>query len=176
MSLREQHLREYLESLDVPLGLWGTGKAKTIQHLGKELRKRECTINGIVREIHTVIVDLCYEGFHLIEICQVFEDGRIRKRNCLPGEKLRIGERPVLGFRRCLREELGMYIGRGYRGVHQTNADIKLEISDSYPGLLTRNVRVWFRYEIPKELYNPDGYVEWQKDKSTYFDWIPCTS
>lgn len=173
MSLREQYLREYLGSLGVPLEQWGTGSAKTVGHLVKELRHRECRLNGVVREAHTVIVDLRYGDCQLREVCQVFHDGRIRDGRGLPGEKLHIGERPLLGFRRCLRQELGILIGRGYAGVHELGGDVKIGMSSSYPGILTRNVHVYFTYEMPKKFFKKHGYVEWQPDKSTYFDWFP---
>ena len=44
--------------------------------------------------------------------------------------------------------------------------------SNSYPGLHTIYRENSFTCVLTDDQYNEDGYVENQKDKSTYFKWI----
>lgn len=177
MKNTEKDLRLYFELLGLSLEDWGKGDTKTVRHLVRELNKRECRINGVFREVHTVVLDVVHDDEKLREVCQVFTDGRIRERTFRWGSvgeklKLQMGERPIRGLWRALKEELGLRRDPQIV-ITSVGADILLAPSVSYPGLFTKNVQVRFKVSIPKHLYRPDGYFENQRDKTTYFEWVP---
>ncbi len=178
MSYTKEDLKLYFELLDLPVEDWGTGEAKTLEHLLKELEKGECRINGVLRETHSVILDVYCGKEKLHEDRQVFVDGRVRKR-ILPwgsvGEKLMVGEMPIRGLWRGLWEELK--VGYDYNIRIKFVGEMHLlKRSASYPGFVTKTLQYRYIVKLPKHLYRPEGYVEVQEDKTTYFVWIPARS
>lgn len=175
MNYTQRTLREYLSDLGVPVELWGEGETKTLRHLVQELKAGECLLNGIVRRTHTVVLDVRYKDLRLREAFQVFvPDLRVRVRSLPYGavsEKLKIGECADRGLWRALKEELKIKAKCGIKVDSLPSQELQ-NPSSSYPGLVTFNLMTRFRVVLPEERYKPDGYVEWQPDKSTYFDWI----
>jgi hypothetical protein len=168
-------LKSYLISYGIPVDEWGKGYAKTIWHLEKEIESEECSLvedNGtLVREIEFVMCEIFYKGLKLKEEKQIFKDRRERTRvkESSMSEKMKIGEDPLNSLIRGIEEELGVDVRED-----QLISDgiIKREdVSGSFPGLTTRYLGHKYSCTFDESQYNPEGYVEHQKDKSTYFIW-----
>jgi hypothetical protein len=109
--------------------------------------------------------------FKLIEEKQVFNDGRtrIRDKESSISEKMMIGEDPLESLIRGVEEELGIILGKSQ--IEELGDIQKTEASQSFPGLTTKYNGHNFTCFLNPDQYNPNGYVEVQKDKSTYFIW-----
>lgn len=177
-------LRSFLTDHAIPLERWGTGEAKTLAHLERELAEGETELsvveNRIIRTNYGVGVIVFYaEGtsrWRLREDRQVFNDGRSRTRTMASsiGEKLRPGENPIAAVARAFAEELGITdrsIVITDRGI-----DHKGPIpSQSFPGLWTKAICYMFESTLPEHLYRPAGYIEHQTDKTNYYVWEKVT-
>ena len=173
------NLIQLLNSYQIPISEWGKGYAKTIDHLQKEIDNKECNLvdeDGVlIREIEIVMCEIIYneEGktYKLIEEKQIFVDGRTRTRDkeSSMSEKMKIGEDPLQSLIRGIEEELGITIDetqiQKQKNVYEDGT------SNSFPGLMTRYKGHNFYCELTKEQFNPDGYIETQSDKKTYFKW-----
>lgn len=169
-------LREY----KVPIDYWGTGKAKTVEHLLDELNNDECTIidegGYLVRYIEFVGVMIYYidkEGnTHVLkEDKQEFKDGRTRKRSMVASvtEKMKFGEDPLMSAIRGVKEELGIKLSNDQLTKMR---DLSYDGgSQSYPGLKTKYKGHQFTCFLTDAQFKPNGYIEVQKDKSTFFVW-----
>ena len=171
-------LARYLARFGVETSDWGRGDTKTVDHLLEEMRNgdSELIVDGtdLTRRVRHVWVDVFAtvqdERRHLVERRQVFNDGRVRER-VLPtsiGEKCKVGENPAEAARRGIVEELAIA------------APIKLIVGmdrqnpigpPSYPTLRTVYDTYWFVAELDISDFKPEGYVEIQPDKRTYFEW-----
>jgi hypothetical protein len=171
-------LRNRLEQAGITTVEWGKGEAKTLAHLVKELREGECSLveeNGSL--IRTVIVggsDVFHETpeglFRLKEEKQVFRDGRERRRDLgsAVSEKMKPDEVPVEAMVRGLCEELGI---NGAVSMHYNGESGRTVESPSYPGLTSRYINHKFTTFLSADQFRPEGYIEVQDDKSTYFIW-----
>lgn len=173
------NLKEILHKYNIPIDLWGTGQSKTINNLLDELENNECSLeesdNKITRYIEFVGVKIYYtkgdEKFILKEDRQEFNDGRNRRRN-MPNsvsEKMIFGEDPVVASIRGVKEELGIKIDENQLIKH-SNLNYNGG-SLSYPGLETKYKGHKFICNLIDTQYNPNGYIEIQKDKKTFFIW-----
>ncbi len=167
----------------IPFEQWGTGSAKTLDHLLREIAEGETLLEVnesgmLVRKVRITYVDIyCIapdgKRLKLVEEKQIFKDGRERRR-ILDGsiaEKLKATEAPNHDMvQRAISEELGIEVDVPVqtRGSRET-----MEDSPSYPGLAMQASNYHFDIELPGEHYKPEGYIEHQKDKDTYFVWIP---
>jgi len=70
--------------------------------------------------------------------------------------------------RRALREELGV---QNSNIIENLGIQSETQTSPSYPGLTTEYIRHEMHTNLPEQAFNPDGYVENQPDKNTYFVW-----
>lgn len=173
-------LKNKLAEYQIPVEQWGSGKSKTIHHLNDELKNSECYLeekNGeIIRYIEFVGIKIYFDNgedrFFLKEDRQEFNDGRIRRRN-IPSsvsEKMQFGEDSSLAAVRGISEELGIEV--------KTSQIIKRRDlfydggSLSYPGLKTKYKGHQYICNLEPEQYDPNGYIEVQKDKKTFFVWI----
>jgi len=173
-------LRSQLENAGINISNWGTGKAKTIEHLQKEIEEGETVLttneNGeLIRNLNVVSSDIYYiskEGkqYRLKEEKQVFQDGRERKRGLeyAISEKIKADEDPEKAIIRGIEEELGI------EGDIKTNK-IEIEIntieSPSYPGLKTEYNIHKFKTILNEKQFNPNGYIERQDGLTTFFVW-----
>ncbi len=169
-----------LDKHGVDTSAWGTGKAKTLEHLVGEVAKGECSLvtdetGELRRHIEVLAVDVLHRQddgtyLHLVEAKQVFTDGRVRVRE-LPqsiSEKLVAGETPGESLMRGLEEELGI---TQVLEAHDLGVSAKEAESESYPGLVTRTT-VYDKVALIAEAdFCPTGYQEVQSDKTTYFEW-----
>lgn len=172
-----------LKKAGIDVSSWGTGEYKTFEHLLNEIESQETKlsidVNGeLVRTIEVVGAAIYYisndgKKYYLKEEKQIFIDGRERRRPMTKGrsvfEKMKPNEIPKEAIIRGIREELGI---KGDIDLRQTDTYNKIENSESYPGLRTKSTLYMFDSLLNQEQYNPDGYIEEQSDKTTYFTWL----
>jgi hypothetical protein len=176
-----EELTNKLKEYSVPVEEWGTGEAKNVEHLLDEIRSEECNVEDkggfLIRSIEFVGVRIYHKDkdnvtWVLKEDKQEFKDGRVRRRN-MPSsvsEKMKFGEDPLISAIRGIKEELGVNVE-----VHQL---IKMRDlfynggSQSYPGLRTRYKGHQFTCFLNSAQFDANGYIEVQKDKSTFFKWF----
>lgn len=177
MTINE--LAEFLESRKIPYGEWGTGESKTLEHLLTEINSGEARLQDtendrILRIVTGVVINVFFQQgqdiLKLIEDKQIFVDGRERRRNLSTsiGEKMKTGESPDAAANRALREELGIV------GVAISNTGVENREpipSTTYPGLWTKNTFYVYEAQLPPHHFRPEGYVEIQDDKTSYFIW-----
>lgn len=105
----------------------------------------------------------------LFEDRQEFKDGRVRRRGLVGlSEKMKPDENPLLSAKRALAEELSFNSAGDIDDLGIERVD---QQSPSYPGLPTEYLIHNMKTELPANAYNPEGYVEKQSDKSTFFIW-----
>ena len=173
-------LQKQLADAGIDTSLWGTGKAKTLEHLQKEIESGETILitgeaGELLRRVVVGKADIFYQSpdgkkYRLKEDKQVFKDGRERRRNLgqAVSEKIRPDEDPDTAMIRGIQEELGI---SGKISLTKTMEDVENETSPSYPGLKSQYSRQIFQATLSDEQFKPEGYVEEQSDKSTYFIW-----
>jgi hypothetical protein len=175
-------LASILEAAGVPVRTWGTGDAKTLQHLATELTRQECllclNVQGLVtRHVSVVAIDVYFTPTtglrrRLIERRQVFHDGRVRRRRLEAslGEKIVGSETPDAASLRAIQEELEI-------PPHQVTLQfvrsvIHTELSSrSYPGLPVARTLHFYTADLTPAAFNPGGYIEEQTDKRVEFEW-----
>jgi hypothetical protein len=181
-----EKLQTLLIQCGAPLEMWGLGKAKTVEHLLKEVEDGESVLsvseNGeLVRTVSSVWLDVFAvdrDGgrWYLREDRQVFNDEERRERrrelSTSLGEKMMPGEDVEEAVYRALEEELKITDVEQftYKGNVQTTRP-----SNSYPGLISIHDVHEVRVELGAGSFDPNGYKEEQEDKTTYFVWEPAT-
>ena len=176
----EKELSDKLTEFEVPIDTWGQGQAKTVKHLFDELQHEECHIEDrggfLVRYLEFVGVRIFYkkgeEILYLKEDRQEFNDGRTRKRE-MPSsvsEKMKFGENPQLSDIRGIKEDLGIYV-KPEQLIKQRDLNYRGG-SLSYPGLTSKYKGHQFTCYLTEQQFNPEGYIEKQEDKSTFFTWV----
>lgn len=115
-SLNEEEFVHTLTSAGIPIGEWGKGETKTLQHLIREIEKGDSRLiqgekGELVREVNAVNIDVIYEDengviHRLKEDHQRFKDGRVRKCtiNASMAEKMKADEPVIDAVKRGLRE------------------------------------------------------------------------
>ena len=173
-------LLEVLVRAEVPVDDFGTGPAKTVQHLLDEVQSGESVIHvqktgEILRELRVLWVDVMCELsngdiYVLREDRQEFKDGRVKRRalNASLGEKLKPGETPEDAVQRALEEELGV---QRITNVYDTGYEEKTLTPDTYPGVKSSYQFYKFATVIPESEFKLEGYVEDQPDKTNYYVW-----
>ena len=173
-------LQKQLVDAGIDTSSWGTGKAKTLEHLQREIESGETILiiretGKLLRRIVVVGADIYYQSpdgkkYRLKEDRQVFKDGRERRRDLgqAVSEKMKPDEDPKDAMIRGIQEELGI---SSEIALTETGTDVQQATSPSYPGLESEYIRHKFQTTLTDEQFNPDGYVEEQSDKSTYFIW-----
>lgn len=174
----EEGFSSYLTGFGIPVGVWGQGAAKTIGHLLQEMNDGETVLTQrgreLLRQVGVAAVDVTHrdgrEVYELVEDRQEFRDGRVRRRDLgsSVSEKIQPGENPTDAAERALREELGI---TGRVNLKGGNMSEEIKESSSYPGLRTQYLRFGFQAELSDDQFSPNGYVEKQPDKITYFVW-----
>ncbi len=175
-----QFLKQCLEYAGIDLDTWGTGEAKTLHHLQKEIESAETALvtgaqGQLLRKVTVCAANVYHvslEGkkYRLKEEKQIFKDGRERRRGLeqAVSEKMKPDEDPRNAMIRGMKEELGI---QGEIFLEETAVEEQLLSSPSYPGLQSQYVRYIFRAILTGHQFKPGGYIEEQKDKSTYFVW-----
>lgn len=174
----EEGFSSYLAGFGIPVDIWGQGAAKTIGHLLREVNDGETVLTQrgkeLLRQVEFAAVNVIYrngrEVYELVEDRQEFRDGRVRRRDTgsSVSGKIQPGENPKDAAERALREELCI---TGRVNLKGDNKSEEIKESPSYPGLRTQYLRFSFQAELSGDQFSPDGYVEDQLDKTTYFVW-----
>jgi hypothetical protein len=137
--INERALEKWLASRHISWEVWGSARSKTISNLWKEYEKGEISFRDHppTRAVRVVQIILRRENSMLLEIAQEFGDGRIRRRELPPSEKIIAAESQFEAAERCLREELGL----NSLHIQLLNATVasyeRVADSPSYPGLRT---------------------------------------
>jgi hypothetical protein len=179
-ELTVERLADLLDNAGIDTSMWGTGSAKTVAHLLKEIRDGESQVTfdseeGVSRRVRVAWIDVLFldehgNVFQLTEDRQEYHDGRMRKRQ-LPsslGEKFKPGENPDAAAVRALHEELGITT---CESLHALGQEQELYTPDSYPGLATHYETYSFVAVLNEPSFNPAGYIETQTDKTNYYTW-----
>jgi hypothetical protein len=175
----EGDFQNFLISNGIPVEQWGKGSAKTVNHLYREILDKESTFSYVdgklTRSIEFVSSQIFYDSpggvLKLVEEKQVFKDGRVRSRylESSVSEKMKAGEDPGDSIIRGIEEELKISISPSQ--LEKEGVIDESEESNSYPGLMTHYKGHKYRIELRTHQYRPEGYIEHQRDKSTYFKW-----
>jgi hypothetical protein len=178
-------MKQVLQDHHIDFSGWGAGEAKTLSHLFTEIAENETALvvddsGQLLRKVDCIGLKIYHtndEGkrFLLTEQKQVFTDGRVRSRQLEVSlaEKMAVGESPVIAAIRGLQEELGVKADiNGLTGM-MFEPVVDTRISTSYPNLWSQYTIINFDVKLTNKQYEPTGYVEVQKDKSTYFVWLP---
>lgn len=184
-NMNKTQLKNLLESNYISTSQWGKGRAKTLDHLLREIGAGETILktedDGILKR-HTSILTINVlfvdheDGrtvYRLEEFKQVFSDGRERKRNesWSIAEKLKLGETDMdLAVQRALQEELGVN-STGFMQWPVIETRFEETVSPSYPGLRAKFTIHSLKVFLDKSQFKPEGYTEIQEDKTTYFKW-----
>lgn len=174
-----RQLEAMLNSAGVSVAAWGTGEAKDLAALWREMEDGETRLieeaGRVVRCIRAVNIYVLYLApddklYELKEIRQVFSDGRERERklNCSISEKGKPTEDAEVTARRALKEELGINAAIRLRLLGSEQHE---RISHSYPGLPTRAEIITFCVHFSGREYDPRGYVEKSRELTSFFSW-----
>ena len=176
-----EELTNKLKEYSIPVEEWGTGEAKNVEHLLDEIRGEECNVEDrggyLIRSIEFVGVRIYHKDkdnvtWVLKEDKQEFKDGRVRRRN-MPSsvsEKMKFGEDSLISAIRGIKEELGVGV-EGHQLIKMRDLFYNGG-SQSYPGLRTRYKGHQFTCFFNDDQFDENGYIEVQKDKSTFFKWF----
>src|SRR5258708_27557705 len=188
----KEELAAMLHEAGVPIDTWTPESgAKSVSNLLKEIHTGDCVLLpaiaaersdqpalGIERHTSVVWVDVFAtdaEGkkWHLKEDRQVFHDGRKpRYRGGILlaslAEKAKSGAGIEATLRDAYESELKMtdHIPTSFVRDEQMHPP-----SFSFPGLPTVEEAHFFTAELPLHLFNRDGYVVEEEDKTNYFIW-----
>jgi hypothetical protein len=136
----ELMLESWLHSRGIDMESWGSAGAKTVTDLWREYRHGDVAFeDDPPTRLVTVLQLFIRRGDTLLyELAQEFSDGRTRRRQLPPSEKIVAGESLPTATERCLREELGLEPDQyAIRDVEHKVYE-RLVDSPSYPGLFTR--------------------------------------
>ena len=173
-----QQLTDLLLSHNVQIAAFGTGSAKTLAHLLKEVQSGEAVLeddgNGrLMRRVTVLGINVFVEHagarLRLTEDRQVFIDQRVRSRS-LPtsiAEKLQPGEDVVLAVGRALDEELSI---KHFTLLTRPQERTEVKESPSYPGISSTYTTYEVSVLIAPHEYKAE-YQEVQPDKTSYFVW-----
>lgn len=155
----DARVRAFLSKHGISTERWGTGTAKSAASLAREVDAGETTLvehGGLPRRrlrVARLLVRDVSGTRVLVEAKQVLPDGRERRRQCLPSEKLLEGESAAAAALRCVREELGSALpdgGDGVARVVEGSASTRHVEADSqsYPGLVTLYEFITLQVEV----------------------------
>jgi len=155
---------------------YGVGKAKTLEHLFREVQSGECSLFAegcaLVRDVQLVGLNITREGRVLEEQFQEFYEGnrrRTRKLDASAGEKMKPEETPNDTVRRLIKEEFPILLGNLETLIRGDDLS-RREESFSYPGLITQYTIHLFSIELTIEL---PSFVVMEPDKWVGYDWTP---
>lgn len=175
-------LMETLATANIPIEEYGNGNAKTVQHLLSEIREGEATMTTnkegeLHREVNVLWADVICElpdgrVYALREDRQEFKDGRVKRRelDSSLGEKIKPSEKPSEALYRAIYEELGI---EDVKNIYNVGYDERTFVPDTFPGINSTYKMHKFVATIPESEFRPEGYVEFQDDKTNFYVWTP---
>jgi len=180
-----QELKEVLRCSGIDASLFGKGQAKTLEALLNEINNpREgvklvtTVIGDVYRMVEVFNIHVFYrhddKRLRLREALQIFNDGRFRarlERLAAISEKMHSNESYWDGVARALHEELGIVEEINLECIKAVENSVIEKVSQSFPGLVSTYNIHRVNYFMEKKFFCPEGYVEVQKDKKTYFVW-----
>lgn len=182
----EEELSTYLQNAWIDVSAYWKWETKDVSDLFSEVDSWETqlsfdkTLWKIIREVRVLGIEIIYWDKVLYEEKQVFKDDegnetrRERVRDHLQvavSEKMSPEENPVNGFRRAMKEELGIILWANQVKEEPDVEKSNLRESLSFPQIWTiyHIFTIWV--ELTEEQYNPEWYIEQQEKKNTYFKW-----
>jgi len=183
-QLAIEKLATLLGESGIDTSTWGTGGAKTVAHLYKEICDGESQMSfgpeGVTRAVRVAWLDVLFfdeqgDVYLLAEDRQEYRDGRVRRRQLSSslGEKLKPDEDPDEAAVRALSEELGAW---SYQSLHAIGYERTTHTPDSYPGLESTYDTYSYVAVLDSASYKPEGYIEVQADKTNYYTWTKIHS
>ncbi|HFC11281.1 MAG TPA: NUDIX hydrolase [Anaerolineae bacterium] len=132
-------LQQWLNTHNIDTAEWGSHNAKTIHNLWQEIIVGESHFEAEspVRHVNVVNIILRHKQQILIEVAQELRDGRVRRRNRPPAEKIMRGENYLEAATRCLVEELGLSAEDIQLDPSSHRSQSYCSESLSYPNLFT---------------------------------------
>lgn len=173
-------LKVQLESAGINTDFWGTGKAKTISHLQKEIKtgKSSLIISGngeILRKVEVAKVDLFFNSpdgkkYKLIEEKRLYKDGRERSRDTRHSvsKKIKKSKTPESTIKEAIEKKLGI---KGKVSVKELEVVEDTNLSPSYPGLRSVYIFYIFSANLKEDQFNSDGYTERHSETVTIYKW-----
>lgn len=178
------NLKRQLEANGIDIGNWGKNATRSVLDLTLEIVAKESKLSSgkdrkLQREINIVAVDVRYEDsetgleYRLVEERQEFKDGTKRTRDISfsLAEKLKLtGKGIMTGVKRACVEELSIFDIQNSQ-ITLGDKTVSTGFSRGYPGLETKYVAHSARVNLARKQFRPNGYIEEQPDKTTYFRW-----
>lgn len=171
-------LDQILASHHIDVSTWGQSATKTPTDLFGEINAGETVLaenrGQLVRNVSVANVTVYYRDgdkkLRLIEEKQIFANGesRYRTMESSVSEKLKAGESPKNAAKRGVKEELGI---EGDLSLKAKGKSERQQVSPSYPGVASKYTTFRFEAWLNNDQYRPDGYVEDDGKKRTYFVW-----
>jgi len=173
-------LRSILVDSGIDLSKWGTGRAKTLSQLEKEVFFGETRLlkdvdGKLIRRIRICNAQIYYTNqdgviYILRQAEQVLPDGRKRMRqfeNSL-SEKCQFDETPGDTIVRGLLEELTI---TNLLSIILVDERIEVVEPDSYPGLVTEYTIYEYKIELSSNEYKSEGYSKNERGLINTFFW-----
>ncbi len=169
-----------LQIFGVPVENWGTGEAKRVRDLYKEINEGESHLRidhtGITRVVEIVKMHFRSpqpgEEVILKEVFQILPDGRRKNRNQEPGGKIKSGETPDEALKREIWEEVRLEPEDFNHTVLPTRRELRP--SKSYPGITCAYIIHPFKIvpNIGTHVLRPQ--FETTEDDGTilHFEWV----
>lgn len=141
----------WLQQKGVEMAPWGTGSAKSADHLWDELQRGETILlpNPVRRRVASVMVFVWQGEILLHETAQQLPDGRERPRLWPPSEKILPHENYLQAAVRGLCEELALTPAHIQLAPHTHHQHHYQRDSASYPGLLAEYIMHTLEATIP---------------------------
>lgn len=185
MNQSLEQFSTFLTSNGIDTTKYWIGEAKSLSNLLEEITSWEAELTlhpellQLIRRVKVLNIEVLFGEKRLRERKQVFKDetwretDRIRRRTHLKvavSEKVKRDEKFVPAVIRAIREELGGIIIREKQIWPQTEETV-IQSSPSFPWISTEYTVIKTTLRLESSQFKPQGYIERQKDKNTYFEW-----
>lgn len=167
-----EELEDLLKAFNIDTSEW----TKSVSTLLKEIAETDCylsVVNGqLERFVDVARIRCYYRDQQLFEEKQVFQD-KVRERNQdYVGEKMKKDEDPCDAAVRGVFEELQIVCSKNQLTPNfSLNTVNTYNPNPSYKGLQSSYRYFNFSVEFEESQFNPNGYEEFDHDKTTYFTW-----
>lgn len=176
--MTKEELIILLTKYSIPFQNWGTGNAKTLDHLLKEINSGESSLaerdGGLIRIVSVIVMNVYFNDgnrkLKLFEDRQEYKFGRIVKRNNNDSllEKIKPDEDISVAAKRTLAEEINI---TPELNIIDKGTSTEMIMGKSFPGLLGQATLYNFEVELTENEFNPEGYIEYQEEKTNFYKW-----